>query len=792
MIYRALPILIMLMCLALPGFTLDLFVAPEGDDSNPGTREAPLQSLEKARDLIREYRADASVLPDTNIQVILREGRYFLEHTFELTQEDSGTSDAPVIYRAAEGESVYLDGGILLDPALFVPVTDASILNRLPVAVHDKIVQIDLGALGITDYGEFGPRGWGRPTASVPMELFVDSVPQSIARWPNEGSIPLGEVLAGGQDESDQPGVFRITTDRAERWQEAEDLYITGLFGVTWAHDMVGIAAMDLEAGTFTTRQPHSYGFRQPGFPSNFTTQYHVINLLEEIEVPGEYYLNRHTGLLYFYPPHPLDYSTIQVSRLAEPLIHLENVSHVHFEGLTLENGRDLGIVISGGTGARVSGCTLRTLGLRAITINGGNDHAVIASDIYHVGMGGIALNGGTRETLTPAGHVVRNCDIHRYNRWVQFYNPAVSVSGVGNRVEHSHMHHALHQAITFGGNEHVFEYNEIHHVLQDISDMGSIYVGRDPTFAGNIIRHNFFHHLSLQHEGGPGVQAIFFDDDTIYVALVYGNVFFQTGSTGVIKFHGGGGSSIVNNIAIDSPQLVLDGPGDVEGIKRAISKMLTDEPHQHGFPAKIEAMNIAEEPYRSRYPYIYETYAEGYNKGTPRWNNYEVSQDLSFFVDPENLDFTLREDAAVLEWVAEDVYDRVYGVDGEDIPFQAIPFDLIGLKQDTYRTTLGPMPFKKSGPLKGALDINRESGLLWWEPSHNADGYRVRIALDAELELLVVDTKVDKNYFEITDLEPSTQYYWQIDAIINLSRSNRGTRVADAPPWHFTTDHSE
>ena len=763
------------------------YVAPAGDDANPGTRGEPFQTLERAREAVREHR-ETDGWGGGGMTVILREGRHFRDATFTLGAADSGVPGAPVVYKAAEGEAVTIDGGRVLEPGIFEPVTDESVLGRLLESARGKVLQADLRAVGITEYGDFGPRGWGRRNIPAPMELFIDGIPQTVARWPNDDHIALGEVLAGCRDESERPGVFKHNTDRASRWTEAEDLFISGLFGVTWAHDTVGIAEIDLEAGTFTTKHSHSYGFRQPGAPARFTTRYYAVNLLEEIERPGEYYIDRDAGILYFLPAYPLDHSLIQVSQLAAPFVRMENASHVHFRGLTFENGRDLGIVVSGGKSNRIIGCTVRARGRLAIAINGGEDHGVIGSDIHHVGQGGVALRGGDRPSLTPAGHFVRNCDIHRYNRWIQHYNPAVTVAGVGNRVEHTHMHHALHQAITFGGNEHEFAFNEIHHVLRDISDMGSIYVGRNPTFAGNVIRHNFFHHLFLQHEGGPGVQAIFLDDDTIHVARIFGNVFYKTGSTGVIKFHGGGGASIANNISIRSPQLVQDSPGGVEGIQRAIRKMHTDLPLRHGFPKMVEEMNIAEDPYRTRYPYLHDTYAEGYNEGTPRWNNLEVGNDLSDFVDPERLNFALRDNAPVLDWVAENVHDRVHGAEGGSIPFKPIPFEKIGLVQDEYRPEPGPLPFRKLGPQAGSAKVNAEKAQFWWMPSHNADHYRLRIAVDAAMQEVVAEVETPRNHLVTDDLMPDKAYFWQVEAIVNRSRSNRGSRPAEDAPWPFAT----
>ena len=759
-----------------------LHVCPDGDDANPGTKERPFATLERARDALRE-RGDGE--PGL---VELRGGRHFRDRGFVLRDEDSGQSGQNVIFRVAPGEVAVLDGGHMLEPERFQAVEDEAVRKRMLPSVRDRVLQLDLGALGIEDFGHFGPRGWGRPGLVPPMELIVDGVPQEVARWPNEGSIPLGVVVDDGGRPRDDGGmgrdaVFHHNTERAPRWTEAEDMYISGLFGVTWAHDTMRVRRINMNDGTFVTDGPHHYGFRQPGSPGNFETHYHVVNLLEEIERPGEYYIDRSSGVLYFLPPYPLGNSLIQLTSLEEPMIALRGASHVTIEGMILENARGTGIRIEGGESIRIVGCTIRALGGMGVVVQGGKGHHVVSCDIHHVGGGGMVVQGGERRTLEPGGHLVRNCDIHSYNRWIQHYNPAVSMNGVGMRAEHNHMHRALHQAIVFGGNDHVLAFNEIHHVVRDISDMGSIYVGRNPTFAGNVIRHNFFHHLFDFQEGGHGVQAIFFDDDTIYVAKVFGNVFYRTGSTGVIKFHGGGGASIANNIAIDSPQFIEDVPGGVRGIERAVSKMKTDEPHGHGFPEMVEAMNIGEDPYRSRYPYLYETYAEGYNEGTPQWNNFVVGDDLSAFVEPEELDFRLREDAPALDMIAEDVHDPVYGVDGEDMPFEPIPFEEIGLQADEHRAALGPAPFAKLGPPDGSHG-GAEAVQLWWKPSHNADVYHVRIAADPDMDELVAERETDRNWMLVDELAPGRSYYWQVEAEVNRSRSNRGRNMADEGPW--------
>ncbi len=782
--------------LAPPARGVELFVAPDGDDANPGTREAPFRTLEKARDTLRELRA-ADGLPEGGAQVVLRGGRYFRTAPLELSEQDSGREGAPVVYRAAEGETVYLDGGRVLDPAAFEPVADAAIEARLTEAARGRVLRADLRALGIDDTGQFGPRGWGRPRIPPPLELFLDGRPQTVARWPNEGHVPLGKVHESGSvprrgERDGRSAVFEYNTPRAERWAAADELFISGILGVSWAHDTIRIAEIDLEKGTFTTDGPSHYGVAQPGSPANVQTYYHAVNLLEEIDVPGEYYVDRAAGVLYFLPPYPLDRSHIQVSLLTGPMLRCRGASHVSFESLVLENSRGQGLVIEGGRGCRAAGCVLRNLGQEAARIAGGSDHGIVGCDIYQVGAGAVTVHGGNRRELTPAGHFIRNCDIRRAGRWTGHYHPLISAGGVEIVIQHNHLHDSDHQAIVFSGNEHVIERNEIHHVLQDISDMGSIYIGRNPSYCGNVIRYNFFHHLFNPHEGGPGTQAIFFDDDTLYVARVFGNVFYRTGSNAVIKFNGGGGASIANNLAIDSPRLIQG--GSEAHVSRAIGFMHGADTNPAAFTARgfvpkiTQQVDIREEPYRSRYPYLYDTYADKFNYGTPTWNNYEAAADaLNHFADAANLDFSLKPDSPILAMAAENVVDRVYGADGETIPFQPIPFHSIGLTRDAFRRELGPGDFRLLGPAEGAAAGASGTVQFWWQPSAGADGYRLIVAADREFSQVVADVPVEANHAVLDSPKPGQTYYWQVHAEITRSRSNRGRRAAENGPWELT-----
>jgi hypothetical protein len=129
-------------------FVAEIFVAPDGDDKNTGGRAAPVAGLTRARDLVRQLRAHGK---RSAIAVNVQPGEYPVAGTFELSAEDSGTEQGPVVYRAVEpGQAVFYGGRRITG---FQPVTDPVILARLPEAARGKVQSCDLRAQGITDYG---------------------------------------------------------------------------------------------------------------------------------------------------------------------------------------------------------------------------------------------------------------------------------------------------------------------------------------------------------------------------------------------------------------------------------------------------------------------------------------------------------------------------------------------------------------------------------------------------------------------------------------------------------------
>ncbi len=588
---------------------MNLYVSPSGHDEwsgalpdpSPSGADGPFATLERARDALRALRrpisnpqSPISNLPSP-ISVFLRSGDYELRDSFALDERDSGAPDAPVAYRAYPGERPRLLGGQKVTN--FRPVSDPAVLERFDEPARRHVVEADLAASGITDLGCLRPRGMGRPALPAHLELFFDGRPMTVARWPNVDAGTGGFTHIAGWPEAgqrdDEHGHdvgrtefgFHYDGDRPRRWKRFDDVWLHGYWAWDWANTYEELETIDLDRRLITLKPPSSYwGFRTGN-------RFYFLNVLEELDAPGEYYVDRDAGKLYFWPPSPIDGAEALVSVLETPLVHFAGASHVALQGLILEAGRGMGVQIEGGQGNRVDGCALRNLGNHAVLIEGGADHGVSGCDIHNAGDGGVFVSGGDRKTLAPCNHFVQDNHIHHLSRWSRCYTPAIHASGVGIRMARNLIHDLPHSGIIFWGNDMLIEGNEIHHVTLESADAGSIYTGRDYTARGNVIRHNFIHDT-----GGYdwGTMAVYLDD-CVSGQTVYGNVFARVQRA--VFIGGGRDITVENNIFVDcKPAVWVDARG------------LDPRPVWHNMiyktmKGRLEAMHPHEPPYSERYP---------------------------------------------------------------------------------------------------------------------------------------------------------------------------------------------
>ncbi len=665
----------------------ELFVATNGSDAAEGTKGKPLATLEGARDAIRRLKKAGSSLGPVTVWV--RGGTYSRTKTFELKEEDSGAADAPVVYRAYGDEKVHLVGGREIQAAWCGPVKDASIRERLDKAVRDKVRQVDLEARGITDYGEM--------SILAPMlELFYDGRRLPLARYPNKGWMHIGQVVKVGEDGkrefvdgNKQGKTFRCSDDRPKRWLQAKDLELHGFWWFGWTDEHVKVESIDTDKREITLVRVPSGGMRKKQW-------FYALNLLEEIDLPGEWFLDRERGVLYFLPPAGFPERKLIVSTLSEPLVTMDQTAYVTIRGMTLEVTRGVALVIGGGQHNRFAGCVIRDVGSQGVVIDHGKHNGVLGCDIHDVGGMALRVTGGNRSTLEPSGNYVVNNNIHRYAQRKKVYNPAVRMYGVGHRIAHNRIHDAPHQAIGYDGNDHIIEFNEIHDVVLESADAGVLYSGCNWTFRGNVVRHNFIHHIP--HGPGLGTVGVYLDD-CASSTRIFGNVFYD-----MLKptFIGGGRDcAIENNIFVECDIPVhLDNRGLRWFHFRPGGKMYD----------QLKAVRHDQPPWSTRYPklarildeipqaplgntlmrnvsyrstwrdpekHCRETSDKHIDKPYIKMADNYVTDENPGFVDAAEMDFRLKDDSIV--------YREVPG-------FEKIPFEKIGLYQDEYRATW-PVP---------------------------------------------------------------------------------------------------
>lgn len=670
-----------------------LYVSPDGRDTNLGNKSHPLATPEGAQTRARQLRTGKNGVP---LEVIFAPGVYTFSRSLKLTPQDGGDSLAPVLYHAVKGGEVHFTGGRSI--AHFRPVTDRTVLKYLDPACAGKILECDLQANGITNLGSLRPRGFGKPVVPSPLELFAGTRPMTLARWPNKEWVFIADTIAGTRDT-----MFLYDGDRPSRWTREPEIWLHGYWTHDWADSYVRVGAIDTSRKIITTKAPHGvYGYTPH-------RRYVAINVLAELDEPGEYYVDRSRGFVYFWPTSQADLDELTVSMLESPLVVLDNTAWVTFAGFTIECTRGAGVEIIGGHHNTLAGCTLRNIGSVAVTVGklepslggtigvntlfdglAGHDNGVLSCDIAQCGEGGVILCGGDRATLTPGRNFVDNCRITDCCRWSQTYRAGVFMWGVGNRVSNSVIHGLPHSAAFFWGNDHVLEYNEIYDVCGETGDAGALYQGRDWTQRGNTIRYNYFHDVrGVQgQEGFTDVMSVYMDDFASGTTVL-GNVFVNGGRSVMI---GGGRDNLVeNNLFIDGhPAVHVDARG-----KRGWAAAMFDGANSV-LMERLRAVRHTEPPYRMRYPRLVRLLEETY--GMPE--NNIIRRNISYggiwrelqdgvtdslvlfegnfveedpgFVSAATRDFRLRPDAPVFQK-----------------GFQRLPVEKIGLYTDVYRGTV-------------------------------------------------------------------------------------------------------
>ncbi len=531
------------------------FVATDGNDAwsgklaepNAEKTDGPLATLARARDEIRKQKAAGAA--GRGFTVSVRAGVYCLDKTFTLTAEDAGTADAPIRYQAYPGETPILVGG-----------------RRVTgfTRHQGEILKADVGAQGF--------RG------VYFRQLLFDGRRQHLARFPNydpENPYAGGWSYVDGKPipmYAQIPGEDRRTLvvrpDDLHDWARVTEGEVLVFPRYNWWNNVLRIGSLDRDTRVMKLAGDASY-FIRPG------DRYFVRNLFEELDAPGEWYLDRDTWTLYFWPPSPIDEAAVYAPTL-QTVVKMAGASHVTLRGFTIECCEGTAVEIVDSTDCRIVGSTVRnvggrcTSGIAAVSVSGGRRVGVVGCDVYQVGSHAIRLSGGDRKTLTPGDHYAENNYIHHTG---VFYKQGVGVQlgGVGNRASHNLIHDCPRFGVLYGGNDQVIEWNHIRHVDLETADTGATYSGGRDWLSprGTVIRYNYIHDVFGfgKHEGRWTTPhycwGIYLDDNSAEVHVV-GNVVVRA-LRGLLHFHCARDNLVENNIFVDGQlqQIEMNGWND-------------------------------------------------------------------------------------------------------------------------------------------------------------------------------------------------------------------------------------
>lgn len=480
-----------------------VFVSPKGEDAWSGRfaepandqPDGPLLSLKKA---VEQSRRQGKGQPR---RIVLQAGEYHLEQPIDLGPEDSGltieaASKARVVLRGGPRITGWQQEGKDLWTAE-VPAVKAGKWDFRLLVVQDRLC----------------------PRARLPRT--------GVFTHFTEFSVPWMSTTGGGWKRKPTPQELTTMKYRPEDlgpWLDVRNAEVTVYH--MWDESVVGVAKNDLKNSTLVFSSPCGHP------PGAFRVQKYVVwNVREGLLEPGQWYLDRSSGKVVYWPLPGEDMARARVLAPAvESIFRLHGqekrpVRDVTLRGLVLSVTNTP--LVAGGFGAEkfpgavelrnAENCRLLDLeiqnvagqGVKAWNLKG---CAVEGCHVHDTGACGLKVVG---ECL------VRNNHVHHVGR---IYPSGIAVWGDGRagrscRIEHNTVHDTPYTAIACGGDDHRVEHNRIYRAMQVLHDGAGIYI----TFCKRVVlRGNFIH--DIEDTGGYGASAYYLDEQA-EDCLVEGNL---------------------------------------------------------------------------------------------------------------------------------------------------------------------------------------------------------------------------------------------------------------------------
>ncbi len=779
-----------------------VYVSVNGSDSAFGTAKEPVNTLNAAKKLAAKYIREYGKA--YQVRIFVMGGTYRFENGVEFT-EDEFSLDG---YKGFSIENYdenkpEFTGSIEIDAGKFVPVTDGITLSRIHRDGRGKVASIDLRELGISKLEQVANRFY---------YLYLNNIEQTNARWPNVGESTIFSVP--------QENVFTFSETDPARWVEAKNAYVFGHFstrGYEWHQGI--IQSVNAETKTITIKGAESSNVMKT---TAVGTVWYAANLLEELDTPGEWFVDTEELKLYYYPPYNLKDKKLEMTKYLGTLLTFNDAKGITIKGINFTKcGQAINFLGSNINGLTIEKCdfshgqakTLVQFKTNAATkcynVN------ITENTVYNIFGAFTTFRGGNLKTLEQGNCVIKN---NHLAQTAQYYKSAGGMVGtyqtenngsVGVICENNIVQDIPGgAAIGWAGTDCVINNNEVVNAGKSMSDYGAIYFGRSSSYNNMEVAYNFLHNFNNTNN-----YNALYNDDSYANATWHHNMVVDMYQPCIQA--PGINTKYMYNVAVNCAK-----PGSI-GSRKSYSDWIYYGGLNWGHTNKLIYEN--EDVYRKAYPKMFEDLErdkEFYNVcwdsiyygnvgiGTQAFNDfvelteygakemerngetisleglngqvagnptYDYSEDL--FVDVENMNYNINPESDLAKEFPE---------------LLEIDVTKSGLTPDAeYLLEKPEEGAQLRYPVNGQKNINASEITFSWDPVKGASFYRIIVGTDPNLENVVYDKEIRENgnvnQITLEGFSNNCLYYWKVVAK-SVVRQNMFEIDSIGGPYAFKT----
>lgn len=812
-----------------------IYVSTNGSDSNSGDKNSPLRTPEAARIKARAAAKYGAV------DILFDEGVYNLDKTLELGGKDSGAMGRPITYKAAEGAEVVFSGAKRLRKEDFETVTDPDILNLVPYNAVGKILEYDLSKIGITAddarYASTSIRQKYKKNGFYNVSL--NGRVQDVSQYPNGAThyeywTSVAQAGSGTTDFSDKSrwGIFEYSGTRPKRWTNAKHAWIMVHTENDFAN--TNLALMDIDINNKLISVATEVMQSQPFTTNQKSHRWKVYNLIEEMDIPGEWYIDSDTNKFYYYPPSTFSVDDdLELSVLDGDIVRIDSGEYISFDGISFENSRRNAIYIcNNSSDISISNCkmsniervgvmsdyehagyqfdyALGTIGYSThqsgslLYQNASKNITVDSCRFYEIGNQAIFMYGTGTVNLTNCNNVISNNYMTNCNMRGTAMDYVIYLQGCGYTVKNNLIHNTNDGAVMpFTENTKIL-WNEFYNGMRQTADCAAIYQGYNEYHLGNEQAYNLIYDMQPKD---PNVADSM--QQGIYIDIAFGEIsvhhnFIENTSYGILS-NIGKRWNINNNVISETRYgpmsflIAANRPGEIANFER-----------DHTTEVTRQAASL--QSYGKRAPVLYEGI-----KGERLWYSWllRVNDNISVFKEElpkSSLEKPYYIDYVNGSWSNNEQLDysrRVDFVDPDHMDYRiksgtetAKRFPDALTDSNCSMSDFGPsidyskvndQSFLLKYPDNNDTDVKTTDLTLVWDRAIGADGYRIKIARDSQMSDIVETADCDDAYYVPTNVEIGRKtYYWTVEAV-NKRRHFETTWNADNVYSFTTADNNE